>query len=87
MSKVVCVLYPDPVDGQPTIYPRPEIPTLEGYPGGQTLPTPHALDFTPGQLLGSVSGELGLGASWRARAIPSSSPPTRTAPTRPSNAS
>ena len=60
MSKVVCVLYPDPVDGQPTFYSRPEIPRLDGYPGGQTLPTPHALDFTPGQLLGSVSGELGL---------------------------
>jgi formate dehydrogenase len=60
MSKIVCVLYPDPVDGQPTVYPRHEIPTLDSYPGGQTLPTPHALGFTPGQLLGSVSGELGL---------------------------
>ncbi len=60
MSKVVCVLYPDPVDGQPANYPRDGIPTLESYPGGQTLPTPRALDFTPGELLGSVSGELGL---------------------------
>ena len=33
---------------------------VEGYPGGQTLPTPSAIDFTPGELLGSVSGELGL---------------------------
>jgi len=30
------------------------------YPGGQTTPSPHALDFNPGELLGSVSGELGL---------------------------
>src|SRR5271170_4873596 len=60
MAKVVCVLYPDPVDGQPTVYPRDEIPVIDGYPGGQTVPTPHAVDFTPGQLLGSVSGELGL---------------------------
>ena len=30
------------------------------YPGGQTLPTPKAIDFTPGELLGCVSGELGL---------------------------
>jgi formate dehydrogenase len=60
MSKVVCVLYPDPVGGQPTVYPRDEIPVIDGYPGGQTLPTPHAVDFTPGELLGSVSGELGL---------------------------
>src|SRR5206468_1882388 len=27
---------------------------------GQTLPSPSAIDFKPGQLLGSVSGELGL---------------------------
>jgi formate dehydrogenase len=60
MAKVVCVLYPDPVDGFPDTYPRDEIPTLESYPGGQTLPTPRSIDFVPGQLLGSVSGELGL---------------------------
>ena len=29
-------------------------------PDGQTLPTPKAIDFQPGTLLGSVSGELGL---------------------------
>ncbi len=36
------------------------IPVLDTYPGGQTLPTPDAVDFVPGALLGSVSGELGL---------------------------
>jgi formate dehydrogenase len=36
------------------------LPALTEYPGGQTLPTPSAIDFTPGELLGSVSGELGL---------------------------
>jgi formate dehydrogenase len=56
----VCVLYDDPVDGYPTTYPRDTLPHLEHYPGGQTLPTPSAIDFTPGALLGSVSGELGL---------------------------
>jgi len=60
MAKIVCVLYDDPVDGYPGAYARDEIPTLEQYPGGQTMPTPKALDFTPGELLGSVSGELGL---------------------------
>jgi formate dehydrogenase len=30
------------------------------YPDGQTLPSPKAIDFKPGHLLGSVSGELGL---------------------------
>jgi formate dehydrogenase len=60
MPKVVCVLYKDPVDGYPDIYPRDGIPALDTYPGGQTLPTPHAIDFVPGALLGSVSGELGL---------------------------
>src|SRR6202051_3925956 len=60
MSKIVCVLYDDPVDGYPKSYARDDIPTLSGYPGGQTLPTPKATDFKPGALLGSVSGELGL---------------------------
>ena len=60
MSKVLCVLYDDPVDGYPTSYARDAVPVLAGYPGGQTLPTPSAVDFTPGELLGSVSGELGL---------------------------
>lgn len=60
MAKVLCVLYGDPVDGYPTLYPRDSLPELEHYPGGQTLPTPSAVDFTPGALLGSVSGELGL---------------------------
>lgn len=60
MAKIVCVLYDDPVDGHPRSYPRDNLPKLEGYPGGQTLPTPQAIDFTPGELLGSVSGGLGL---------------------------
>ena len=60
MAKVVCVLYDDPVDGYPTSYARDGLPKLEHYPGGQTLPTPKAIDFQPGVLLGSVSGELGL---------------------------
>jgi formate dehydrogenase len=60
MAKIVCVLYPDPVDGYPDTYPRDGIPALDTYPDGQTLPTPHDIDFVPGALLGSVSGELGL---------------------------
>src|SRR5277367_2270783 len=60
MSKVLCVLYDDPVDGYPKSYPRDDLPKIERYPGGQTLPTPKAIDFKPGMLLGSVSGELGL---------------------------
>ena len=60
MAKVLCVLYADPVDGYPTSYARDDLPKLDHYPGGQTLPTPRAIDFKPGALLGSVSGELGL---------------------------
>ena len=60
MAKVLCVLYDDPVDGYPKSYARDDIPKLERYPDGQTLPTPSAIDFKPGELLGSVSGELGL---------------------------
>jgi formate dehydrogenase len=60
MAKVLCVLYDDPVTGYPKTYARDTIPKIERYPDGQTAPTPQAIDFTPGQLLGSVSGELGL---------------------------
>jgi formate dehydrogenase len=60
MSKVLCVLYDDPVDGYPTSYARDSVPKLNRYPDGQSLPTPKAIDFRPGALLGSVSGELGL---------------------------
>jgi formate dehydrogenase len=60
MATILCVLYDDPVDGFPKEYARDGLPKLERYPDGQTLPTPSAIDFTPGALLGSVSGELGL---------------------------
>ena len=60
MATVLCVLYDDPADGDPTSYARDDIPWIERYPDGQATPTPERIDFTPGQLLGSVSGELGL---------------------------
>lgn len=60
MAKVVLVLYPDPVSGYPPRYARDSIPVLHGYPDGQTLPDPSGTDFTPGELLGCVSGALGL---------------------------
>ena len=60
MAKVVCVLYDDPIDGYPPKYARDNIPKITNYPDGQTAPTPSNIDFEPGELLGSVSGELGL---------------------------
>jgi formate dehydrogenase len=60
MAKVLCVLYEDPVDGVPTSYARDNIPALQHYPDGQSLPAPTEIDFVPGEMLGSVSGELGL---------------------------
>lgn len=60
MAKILCVLYDDPVDGYPKFYARRDLPKLERYPDGQLLPTPKHIDFKPGALLGSVSGELGL---------------------------
>ena len=59
-QKILCVLYEDPSTGYPPKYIRDEIPTLEKYPDNQTLPNPQSIDFKPGDLLGSVSGELGL---------------------------
>jgi formate dehydrogenase len=62
MAKVLCVLYDDPVDGYPPPYARDQVPAIESYYDGQRTPTPQAIDFTPGELLGCVSGELGLRA-------------------------
>lgn len=58
--KIIAVRYDDPVSGYPKTYARDSIPKIERYPDDQTVPTPKKIDFKPGQLLGCVSGELGL---------------------------
>ena len=58
--KILCILYDDPKTGMPQRYALDDIPKLEKYPDGMTLPSPKEIDFTPGELLGCVSGELGL---------------------------
>ena len=58
--KILCVLYDDPITGMPENYARDDLPKLDKYPDGMTLPSPSSIDFTPGELLGCVSGELGL---------------------------
>ena len=60
MATELRVLYDDPVDGHPKSYARDDVPKIARYPGGQTTPTPKQIDFRPGELLGSVSGGLGL---------------------------
>ena len=60
MAKILAVLYDDPVDGYPPKYARNDIPKIDHYDGGMTTPTPSKVDFKPGELLGSVSGALGL---------------------------
>ena len=58
--KILCVLYDDPKEGMPKAYPIQDLPKLSQYPDGMSLPTPKGRDFVPGELLGCVSGELGL---------------------------
>jgi formate dehydrogenase len=60
MANVLCVLYDDPVDGYPPPYARDDVPAIERYYDGQSTPSPKQLSFRPGELLGCVSGELGL---------------------------
>ena|SRR5271165_269652 len=61
MAKVLCVLYPDPESGFPPQYARDDIPVISAYANGQKAPTPKGpLGFRPGELVGSVSGGLGL---------------------------
>ena len=47
MAKVVCVLYDDPVDGYPKSYPRDDLPKIDRYPDGQSLPTPNRSISSP----------------------------------------
>ena len=58
--KILCVLYDDPKGGMPKSYPLSSLPKLDKYPDGMSLPSPKNIDFKPGELLGCVSGELGL---------------------------
>lgn len=58
--KILLVLYDDPVNGYPKEYARKTLPKIDCYPDGQKVPTPKSIDFTPGELLGSVTGALGL---------------------------
>lgn len=61
MAKILCVLYPDPENGFPPRYARDDIPVISAYANGQSAPTPKGpLGFEPGELVGCVSGELGL---------------------------
>lgn len=65
LAKVVCVLYPDPKTGYPPKYARDDVPAIAAYPdqfGKPSLatPKPSAISFKPGELLGCVSGGLGL---------------------------
>ena len=60
MARILCTLYDDPAGGQPLAYPRDGVPDTELYPDGQTLPSPAAIAFRPGQLVGDLSAALGL---------------------------
>jgi formate dehydrogenase len=60
VARVLCVLYNDPERGNPVVYAREGIPRIELYSDGQNIPSPTAIDFTPGELLGDVTSALGL---------------------------
>ena len=61
------MLYEDPTEGHPLVYARDGIPRVELYPDGQTIPSPAAVDFRSGELLGDVTGALGLKSFLEAR--------------------
>ena len=58
--KILCVLYDDPTKGMPDKYALSNLPKIQKYPDGMSLPSPSGRDFQAGELLGCVSGELGL---------------------------
>ena len=49
--KVLCILYDDPKGGMPKSYPLGQLPKIEKYPDGMSLPTPKGRDYTPGHYL------------------------------------
>jgi formate dehydrogenase len=53
-------MYKDSEQGHPAVYARDGIPRIELYSDGQTMPSPTTIDFRPGELLGDVTGALGL---------------------------
>jgi formate dehydrogenase len=65
-AKVLAALYADPKTGYPPKYARDSVPIITKYdhplfPTANTAPTPRSkLSFKAGELLGCVSGELGL---------------------------
>jgi formate dehydrogenase len=60
VATILCLLYSDPAGGHPLTYAREAIPHIEMNADGRTTPSPTAIDFTPGELLGDVTGALGL---------------------------
>ena len=58
--KILAILYDDPKGGMPRKYARDDLPKIEQYPDGMSLTTPKEVNFTPGELLGCVSGECVL---------------------------
>ena len=50
----------NPQTGYPPQYARDDIPAISSYANGQKAPSTEELGFKPGQLVGCVSGELGL---------------------------
>ena len=57
--KILCILYDDPTDGMPTSYPMADLPKLDRYPDGMTLPSPKGRDFTPGELVTIPDSAIG----------------------------
>ena len=60
MAKILCVLYDDPVDGYPILMRAPICPKSIVIRVARHCRRLKAIDFKPGALLGSASGELGL---------------------------
>ena len=38
--KILCILYDDPKGGMPESYPLSDLPKIDKYPDGMTLPSP-----------------------------------------------
>ena len=64
-AKVVMALYEDPQAGYPPPSLRGDLPEIQKYPDGQTLPSPEAVDFSTGDLLEVYLESLDFVNFWR----------------------
>ena len=65
MAKVLCVLYPDPVDGYPKTYARDDIPKITTIPTARRRQRREPSTSSLANCLAASQASLGFANSWK----------------------